>query len=83
MQERRCRDSRGEGRKEGTERGRIVEGGGGRFYEVDAALVCDELAACLVNSTLSLSLSLSSPSRFIAPLFYNLTRADGNAYVSS
>jgi len=31
-------------------------GGRGRFYEVDAALVCDELAACLVNSTLSLSL---------------------------
>lgn len=36
--------------------------GEGRFYEVDAALVCDELAGFLVNLTQdpSLSLSLSS-----------------------
>lgn len=32
---------------------------GGRFYEVDAALVCDELAGFLVNLTRDLSLSLS------------------------
>jgi len=52
----------------------MVGGGGGRFYEVDAALVCDELAGCLVNSTRSLFLSLAPRALFPAPLFYNLKR---------
>lgn len=66
--------------------------GGGRFYEVDAALVCDELAGFLVNLTRDLSFSLScllarslpfsTTPLHSALLFYNLPRANGTAYTS-
>lgn len=49
------------GRKKGARRGE------GWFYEVDAALVCDELAGFLVNLTRDLSLSLSPFSTMLSP----------------
>lgn len=53
---------------------REVEEGG--FYEVDAALVCDEVASFLVNLTRDFSLLLCLfPSRFIPiPLFFIIYR---------
>lgn len=64
------------GRKKGARRGK------GWFYEVDAALVCDELAGFLINLTRDLSPFPSMLSPHSVPLFYNLPRANGDAYAS-
>lgn len=56
---------KGKGRKKGARRGE------GWFYEVDAALVCDELAGFLINLTRDLSPfpSMLSNSTFCSPFF--------------